>query len=160
MECGGHVPSRLKMLEKRRARGWWQRMARGEQRNHLRLAQRNRWRLIGLGVWQTIRVGFQHTVLSARIKPRWNRHKLTCGQNRADFAPERVLEQVDCEPPAQRWSRASGWLRGRNDHDLQLPFATASANFTKKSSAVFLAALLIKRWPSWASLPPICASTS
>src|SRR5215510_6699496 len=32
--------------------------------------------------------------------------------------------------------------------------ATAAANFTKKSSAVFLAALLIRRWPSWASLPP------
>jgi hypothetical protein len=37
---------------------------------------------------------------------------------------------------------------------------TAAANLTKKSSAVFFAALLMRRWPSWASLPPICASTS
>ena len=29
----------------------------------------------------------------------------------------------------------------------------------KKSSAIFLAAPLTSRWPSWASLPPICAST-
>jgi len=37
---------------------------------------------------------------------------------------------------------------------------TAVANLTKKSSAVFFAALLISRCPSWASLPPICASTT
>src|SRR5262249_21229933 len=38
--------------------------------------------------------------------------------------------------------------------------ASAAANFTKNSWAVFLAALWIRRWPRWASLPPICASTS
>jgi hypothetical protein len=44
--------------------------------------------------------------------------------------------------------------------ERQLGCVTAAANLTKKSSAVFFAALLIRRWPSWASLPPICASTS
>ncbi len=34
-----------------------------------------------------------------------------------------------------------------------------AAKFLKKSSAVFLAAPLTSRWPSCASLPPICAST-
>src|SRR6185503_3505406 len=38
-------------------------------------------------------------------------------------------------------------------------FATEVANFWKKSSASFLAAPLTKRCPSWASFPPICAST-
>jgi hypothetical protein len=56
------------MFEKRRTRGWWQRIARGEQRAHLRLGQRNRGRLIGRGVWQTIRVWFHPTVLS-RLRP-------------------------------------------------------------------------------------------
>src|SRR6266851_9934143 len=37
--------------------------------------------------------------------------------------------------------------------------ATAALNFSKKSSAVFFAALLMRRWPSWASFPPICDST-
>ena len=37
---------------------------------------------------------------------------------------------------------------------------TAAAKFWKKSSATFFAAPLIRRWPSCASLPPICASTS
>ena len=36
---------------------------------------------------------------------------------------------------------------------------TAAAKRTKKSSASFLAAPLTRRWPSWASLPPIWAST-
>src|SRR6267154_1431709 len=36
---------------------------------------------------------------------------------------------------------------------------TALAKLAKNSSASFLAAPLIRRWPSWASLPPICAST-
>ena len=35
----------------------------------------------------------------------------------------------------------------------------SAAKFLKKSSAIFLAAPLTRRWPSWASLPPICAST-
>jgi len=38
-------------------------------------------------------------------------------------------------------------------------YFTAAANLAKKSSAIFFAAPLTKRWPSWASLPPICAST-
>src|SRR5438105_8348160 len=46
------------------------------------------------------------------------------------------------------------------DRRAQLDCCTAAANLAKKSSAVFLAALLISRCPSWASLPPICASTS
>ena len=33
------------------------------------------------------------------------------------------------------------------------PVATAVLNFSKKSSAVFFAALLMRRWPSWASFP-------
>src|SRR5271165_801601 len=48
------------------------------------------------------------------------------------------------------------WLFSRD----QPPAVTAAANFTKKSSAVFFAALLMRRCPSCASLPPICASTS
>ena len=38
-------------------------------------------------------------------------------------------------------------------------YFTAAANLAKKSSAIFFAAPLTSRWPSWASLPPICAST-
>ena len=37
--------------------------------------------------------------------------------------------------------------------------STALAKLAKNSSASFLAAPLIRRWPSWASLPPIWAST-
>src|ERR1700704_2088417 len=81
------------------------------------------------------------------------------GQNRVDFAPGRGLEQVNSEPLAHGGSRVFD--------NLEVPppsrhpdCATAAANLTKKSSAVFFAALLIRRWPSWASLPPICASTS
>src|SRR5436305_1091464 len=37
---------------------------------------------------------------------------------------------------------------------------TALAKLAKNSSASFFAEPLISRWPSWASLPPICASTS
>ena len=37
--------------------------------------------------------------------------------------------------------------------------ATVAAKLRKKSSASFLAAPLTSRWPSCASLPPICAST-
>src|SRR6516225_79613 len=92
------------------------------------------------------------------------------GQNRVDFAPGHGLEQVDSEPAAQGRSRVCG------DRDLGAPdwgacdlgarrrrhpgCVTAAANLTKKSSAVFFAALLMRRCPSWASLPPICASTS
>jgi pyruvate dehydrogenase (quinone) len=36
---------------------------------------------------------------------------------------------------------------------------TVWANFSKNWSAIFLAAPAIRRWPSCASLPPICAST-
>src|SRR5262245_51380709 len=59
------------------------------------------------------------------------------------------------------WTDSSG-RRGKNQSGLardQPPDVTASLKRTKKSSAVFLAALLIRRWPNWASLPPICAST-
>src|ERR1700730_6059566 len=92
------------------------------------------------------------------------------GQNRVDFAPGHGLEQVDSEPAAQGRSRVCG------DRHLGAPdlgardlgarrrrhpgCVTAAANLAKKSSAVFFAALLIRRCPSWASLPPICASTS
>src|SRR4051812_23882027 len=37
---------------------------------------------------------------------------------------------------------------------------TALAKLAKNSSASFLAEPLMRRCPSWASLPPICASTS
>src|SRR3569833_2291005 len=42
----------------------------------------------------------------------------------------------------------------RRDHPC-----TALAKIAKNSSASFLAVPLIRRWPSWASLPPIWAST-
>ena len=45
---------------------------------------------------------------------------------------------------------------GPTQHRLSL---TALAKLAKNSSASFLAAPLIRRWPSWASLPPIWAST-
>jgi len=38
--------------------------------------------------------------------------------------------------------------------------ATASPNFSKNSVASFFAVASIRREPSWASLPPICAFTS
>ncbi len=53
--------------------------------------------------------------------------------------------------------------RSRNERaDLRSrqPFLTALTKLAKKSSATFFAAPLIRRWPSCASLPPICASTS
>ena len=74
---------------------------------------------------------------------------------RGDFAPGRGLEQVNSEPRGQERSRVlldAAWGMGRH-------WAATTLNRSKKSSAVFLAALLISRWPSWASLPPICAST-
>ena len=85
------------------------------------------------------------------------------GQNRVDFAPRRGLEQVNSEPAGARPVKGIG---DRDESsaamaDASSPdCATAAANLAKKSSAIFLAALLIRRWPSWASLPPICASTS
>jgi len=54
---------------------------------------------------------------------------------------------------------AAVWGQGGSPHARVYPAATAVANFAKKSSAIFLAAPAIRRWPSWASLPPICAST-
>ena len=56
--------------------------------------------------------------------------------------------------------RADVMLEELQRFEPEIAAATAAANFWKKSSAVFLAAPLIRRWPSWASLPPICASTS
>ena len=39
------------------------------------------------------------------------------------------------------------------------PPATAAANFVEKVIGDLLRGAAISRWPSWASLPPICAST-
>ena len=56
--------------------------------------------------------------------------------------PVRTGQPAPCEAPDQAGAGAN-----------------TAANFWKKSSAIFLAAPLTRRWPSWASLPPICAST-
>ena len=53
-----------------------------------------------------------------------------------------------------------GLRRAMKTHPMGQPFPTAAANFWKNSSAIFFAAPLIRRCPSCASLPPICASTS
>src|SRR5258708_6108620 len=78
------------------------------------------------------------------------------GQNRVDFAPDCEFEQVNSEPPAHGRSRASwqtacigqGIAQCAKPPPCHPPEPTAAANFTKKSSAVFFAALLIRRWPS------------
>ena len=52
---------------------------------------------------------------------------------------------------------ASIWFDFLNTHAPEA--AAAAANFSKNSSAIFFAAPLTSRWPIWASLPPIWAST-
>src|SRR5258707_1392236 len=62
----------------------------------------------------------------------------------------RILPCLSC------WNKTNSWPhpRGRSRASGHQPAATTVANFAKKSSAVFFAAELISRWPSWASLPP------
>src|SRR5216683_1142499 len=58
-------------------------------------------------------------------------------------------------PVMSNLARNRKWRRERQ----ATPSPTALAKLAKNSSASFLAVPAIRRWPSWASLPPICAST-
>ena len=81
-------------------------------------------------------------------------------RNRADFRPIAPWNMNKSEP--RLWARSRD---SKGENRFKLPrsphhgVATVEAKFWKKSSAIFFAAPLTRRWPSWASLPPICAST-
>src|SRR5262249_62357812 len=77
------------------------------------------------------------------------------GRNRGVFARFFGFRQGECYPPAASGQGGSPQVLA---YAAGAAGATAAANLEKKSSAIFLAAPAIRRWASWARLPPICAS--
>ena len=81
----------------------------------------------------------------------------TAAQSLKSFQGHNMGHPGNEQPQPRAWPDMADWTW--TGTRLSSQPCTALAKLAKNSSASFLAAPLISRCPSWASLPPICAST-